>query len=199
MTHLRCALMTSVAALYALACGPAFAGDEQRVAAEEAMHTLKAAGKYEEALEAAKLLIEFTTDQYGEKSAELINPYIELGDIQRGLKHPERGVEAYQHAADLIEMNEGVFSNDMVGVLRGMGRAYMEEQKTDDAAAALQRAKVITHRNYGIMNLEQIPILDELTDVYASTGDRVSADREQTFGLRVNVRRYGGDTPELVP
>jgi tetratricopeptide (TPR) repeat protein len=114
MTHLRCALVTSVAALCALACGPALAGEEQRVAAEEAMHTLKVAGKYEEALEAAKLLIEYTTDQYGEKSAELINPYIELGDIQRSLKHPERGVESYQHAADLIEMNEGVFSDSLV-------------------------------------------------------------------------------------
>jgi len=199
MKDMRRAFLWSPAALCLLVGGRALAGDQERAAATQAAQTLYSAGQYKDALDAVNLAIEYTTDQFGDKSAELIDPFIQLGDIQRGLKHPERGVEAYQHAADLIEMNEGVFADRMVGVLRRMGAASAEQQKNDDAVASLQRAKVITHRNYGIMNLQQIPIIDALTTVYTNEGDRLSADREQMFGLRVNERRFGADKPEVIP
>ena len=196
----RRALRGSPGLLLCLVLGSsAWAGEAERLAAEQAMQTLSSAGQYEQAREAANLLIEYTVDEFGERSPELIDPLISLGDIERHLSHPERAVGAYEKAAELVEAHDGVFSDRLVGVLRSIGRAYQDEAKAEDAAAALQRAKVITHRNYGIMNLQQIPILEELTEVYAGSQDVLSANREQYFALRVSERRYGIDSPEVVP
>jgi TonB family protein len=181
-----------------LAGGAALAGEAERTAAAKATNTLYEAEQYPQALDACQLLIEYTRDEFGEQSAELIDPLIFYGHIQRKLNHPERAIESYDKAAELIEMNESVFSDRLVSLLRNIGAAYHEERKIDESAAALQRAKVITHRNYGIMNLQQLPILDDLTEVYASQ-DLVAANREQLFALRVNERRFGPDSPDLVP
>jgi tetratricopeptide (TPR) repeat protein len=200
MINRRCVLPGSPGVLLCILLGgAAAAGESERLATEQAMHTLTDAGQYEQAREAANLLIEFTTDEFGDNSPELIDPLIALGNIERHLSHPERAVEAYEKASALIESNESVFSERLVSVLRNIGQAYLEEQHGEDAAAALQRAQVITHRNYGIMNLQQIPIIDDLTEVYASDHDWLSANREQLFAMRINERRFGNDSPEVVP
>jgi TonB family protein len=198
MADLRRGVFCCAAALCLLVCGAAIAGEAERAAATKAMNALYEAEQYPQALDACQLLIEYTRDEFGDRSPELIDPLIFYGHIQRKLQHPERAIESYDKAAELIEMNESVFSDRLVSLLRNIGAAYHEDRKSEDSAAALQRAKVITHRNYGIMNLQQLPILDDLTEVYASS-DLVAANREQIFALRVNERRYGADSPDLVP
>lgn len=152
-----------VLGLACIALAPAVpAGETERANAAQALRALYDAGRYEEAMEAANLLIEYTADEFGDTSEQLIDPTLRLADIYRQLQQYPQAVETYERAALLIEINEGVFSERLVGLLRNLADTYRAWARTDDAIAALQRAKVITHRNYGIMNLQQIPLIEDL-------------------------------------
>jgi TonB family protein len=199
MLALRHCVAYAGAALLLMSSGRAMAGDSERQAAQQALRTLFESEQYGPALDAAALLMDYTSDQYGEKAPELIGPAIQLGDIHRALKQYPRALEAYDRAALLIEINEGIFSNRLVDLLRRISATYVDWERSEDAVAALQRAKVITHRNFGIMNLEQIPLIEDLTVIYAKQHDVISANREQRFALRVSERRFGEDSPDLVP
>jgi tetratricopeptide (TPR) repeat protein len=195
-----CPARAAVLGLACIALAPAaFAGEAERASAEQALRTLYDAGHYEEAMEAATLLLDYTSDEFGDTSALLIDPTLRLADIHRQLQQYPQAVETYERAATLIEINEGVFSERLVGLLRNLGDTYRSWAHAEDAAAALQRAKVITHRNYGIMNLQQVPLLEDLAEIYVDQRDMASASREHFFALRVAERRFGPDSPDLVP
>lgn len=188
-----------VLGLACIALAPAVpAGETERANAAQALRALYDAGRYEEAMEAANLLIEYTADEFGDTSEQLIDPTLRLADIYRQLQQYPQAVETYERASLLIEINEGVFSERLVGLLRNLADTYRAWARTDDAIAALQRAKVITHRNYGIMNLQQIPLIEDLAEIYADQHDIMSASREHFFALRVAERRFGPDSPDLV-
>jgi tetratricopeptide (TPR) repeat protein len=63
----------------------------------------------------------------------------------------------------------------------------------------LEEARHISHRNFGLFNLSQIELLDELSAVYDQAGDTRQAQREQLEILNVAQRHFGTGNAGVIP
>ena len=57
----------------------------------------------------------------------------------------------------------------------------------------------MSQRNLGLFNVEQAPLIDDITTAYLGIGDTVEARRMQLERLDNAVRRFGADDPRVIP
>ena len=69
-----------------------------------------------------------------------------------------------QKIAD-IEDEYGIFSNDLYFPLVSMANRQIEERLYTDAEATLKRAQSLSHRHKGVLNIDQIDIINKLTEL----------------------------------
>lgn len=131
-------------------------------------------------------------------SGVLAGPFLCIGEAQSKLNNFELAAEAYSRAIKEISASEGVFSPYLVQPYEGLGRALMLGGDPVKAEEALVTAKDLTHRNFGIYNLLQTPLVNRLTRLHYNRGELSKAAREQRFLLRANEETYG-ETPRLLP
>ncbi len=166
--------------------------------------TLKAAeeffrqGDVGQALEATRVAKNMVMESEGETSELLIIPTQVEARILFGDGQYLKAADAFDQVIALVESRDGMFSHDLIPPLTESAVAYRESGNHEQAVANLRRAKFITHRDSGIMNLEQVPIIDALTETLMSGREFLEADREQRFAMQVFERRYGEEDPEVV-
>ncbi len=155
-------------------------------------------GDAQRALDAALLLREYHEERYGADSFEAL-PWVKLVAYSYArLGQYRDAARAFERAVLLTERYEGMFSYSLIDLLGSQSRTLVELGEPETAESALLRAKFITHRRLGINNLEQVPIVRQLSDFYLRSLAGEKAEREQLFLLRLWERNFG-ETPELVP
>ena len=82
---------------------------------------------------------------------------------------------------------------------RGLGRSYIRGARYPEAITTLESAQNISQRNLGLFNVEQSPLLDDITTAYLGLGDTTVAQRKQLDRLDNAVRRFGADDPRVFP
>ncbi len=110
--------------------------------------------------------------------------------------------EAVQHLSDAVSQvdeNVGPFSETLVDLLVARAIINVNSGAMEQAEDDLRRAQHITHRQQGVYNESQLPIIQQLTAVHLAKGMILSADREQRFNLRINEQVLGEDSEGLVP
>ncbi len=122
-----------------------------------------------------------------------------LARIQSELGQADKAEENYLEAIDLVEAAEGEFSMTLVDPFRGLGRAYIKAARYPEAIAALESAQHVSQRNLGLFNVEQAPLIDDITTAYLGIGDTVEARRMQLERLDNAVRRFGASDPRVIP
>lgn len=132
-------------------------------------------------------------------SVALVAPLLVLADLQLAAGDAGAAIIAYERAIPIIEQIDGPFSPALVDPLAGMALALQRAKRHEDAITLLRRARHITHRNDGIMNMDQLELADHLAESYIRLGMIGEANRENRFAFRVNENEYGPDSPELVP
>lgn len=171
-------------------------GDDAIDALARAHERYVEAGDGESALQAAALLREIHEARYGADSYEVL-PWLRLhAEAFARLERHEDAQRAYERAVALTERYEGPFSFRLVELLMSQAQTLVELREMEAAESVMMRAKFITHRRLGINNLEQVPIVRSLSNLYLSTYAGEKAEREQQFLLRLYERNYG-DTPAL--
>ncbi|MEO1574940.1 MAG: tetratricopeptide repeat protein, partial [Pseudomonadota bacterium] len=153
----------------------------------------------DEAIDIATSWVNAATVQYGDDSAEAFVPTLRLAETHYINDDPAKSVAAYLDAIKVGERNFGAVSPLLVKPLQRLGQIYQQQDDDEAAISALMRAKDITHRNAGIFNIEQGPIVDLLTESFWSMGDIRQATREQRFLFGTAEKTYGDDNPNLVP
>ena len=94
---------------------------------------------------------------------------------------------------------EGEFSPTLVDVYRGLGRSYIRSARYPQAITTLETAQNISQRNLGLFNVEQSPLLDDMTTAYLGLGDTIEAQKRQLDRLDNAIRRFGADDPRVFP
>ncbi|MEC8299367.1 MAG: hypothetical protein VXZ77_03135 [Pseudomonadota bacterium] len=87
-----------------------------------------------------------------------------------------------QKIAD-IEDEYGIFSNDLYFPLVSMANRQIEERLYTDAEATLKRAQSLSHRHKGVLNIDQIDIINKLTELAIIRADFKDANRYQKFAF----------------
>jgi tetratricopeptide (TPR) repeat protein len=165
-------------------------------ALRRARDTLMGIADFNAALNPAKQIIDLQETShdpgYAEDVQALARINLELG------KYDESEAE-YLQSIDLIEAQEGEFSLTLVGPYRGLGRVYIKSARYPEAITALKEAQHISQRNLGLFNVEQAPLLDDITTAYLGAGDTVEARKLQIERVDNAVKRFGADDPRVVP
>ena len=122
-----------------------------------------------------------------------------LGRIYAELRDIDAAQSRYLEAITLIEKAEGAFTPTLIDIYRGLGRSYIRAARYPEAITTLETAQNISQRNLGLFNVEQSPLLDDITTAYLGLGDTGEAQRRQLDRLDNAVRRFGADDPRVFP
>ncbi|MEO8464618.1 MAG: tetratricopeptide repeat protein [Gammaproteobacteria bacterium] len=122
-----------------------------------------------------------------------------LGRIHAELREVDAAESRYLEALALIAKAEGEFTPTLIDVYRGLGRSYIRGARYAEAVTTLETAQNISQRNLGLFNVEQSPLLDDITTAYLGLGDTTEAQRRQLDRLDNAVRRFGADDPRVIP
>jgi tetratricopeptide (TPR) repeat protein len=94
---------------------------------------------------------------------------------------------------------EGEFSPLLIDVYRGLADVFSRRGEYAEALTLLEQARHISHRNFGLFNLDQAELLDEISGVYEAAGDTREAQETQRELLKVAVRHFGAETAGVIP
>ena len=122
-----------------------------------------------------------------------------LGRIYAELRDVDAAESRYLEAITLIAKAEGEFTPTLIDVYRGLGRSYIRAGRYPEAITTLETAQNISQRNLGLFNVEQSPLLDDITTAYLGLGDTTEAQKRQLDRLDNAVRRFGADDPRVIP
>jgi len=136
--------------------------------------------------------------EYGPNAMELVNPLINLASAQRRAKEYSAAERNYRRAAAIVEAHEGADPHELIAALAGLGAIYSENGDYEVSVNVLQHAIDVSRKADGLLNPQQLDLVDSLIRNYLALGDYDSVRKEQPLALRIAVASYGKDIPRLV-
>jgi tetratricopeptide (TPR) repeat protein len=122
-----------------------------------------------------------------------------LGLIQGELRETDDAIENLIDAIEIVETAEGTYSPTLIEYYRGLGRTYIKGGQYQQAIVTLEQAQHISQRHLGLFNVEQAPLLDDITTAYLGLGDTAEARDRQVERLDNALRRFGAADPRVIP
>ena len=164
------------------------------------LERLVAAEDFAGAVESGKRLVVLHMETYGRNSIETSRALTALAGAQALAGDSLAARENYQAAIEIIEDLEDHLSEELVSPLTGLGRTTLGASRPDLASDALERALHVNQVNTGLQNLEQVPLLNDLTEAYYQLGDFRQARALQKYAVGLYERQYpDNDNMAIVP
>lgn len=168
-------------------------------AVRQTYQRLIAEQRYEEAVEIAGQLADLAARQHGERSLEHATALADLAAAQLRRGDLADAITNYKTSIALIERADGVGSPLLVGPLTGLGDAYVRSALYAEARGAYELALRGNHAAAGFYNLEQLPIMDGLSESYLGLNKLPEANAQQRNQVAIARRREGAASPATVP
>lgn len=168
------------------------------IAEFERFKTLQEVGSYDEALNAAKRVVEMSITQTGPTSNDTARSLSNLGLVQHRVGNYDAAQQNFQSAIDIITDNEDKLSSMLINPLKGLGAAQVAGGRPDLASKTYSQAVHISHVNSGPHNLDQIEILEALAETNLRLGEIASAKNNQDMIYALNLRHYRGNSMDLI-
>lgn len=124
---------------------------------------------------------------------------VELGKLQTELAEFQMAQESYLAGIELLVEENGEYSPSLIEPYTGLADAYLRNQQPLEAITILEQAQHISQRTFGLLNLEQARLLDEITRAYLLIGDTAEAQNIQRERLTLALRRFGETDPRAIP
>lgn len=122
-----------------------------------------------------------------------------LGLVQGELRATDDAIANLLEAIEIVSDAEGEYSPTLIEYYRGLGRAYIKSAQYNEAIVSLEQAQHISQRNLGLFNVEQAPLLDDITTAYLGLGDTIEARKIQVERLDNAIRRFGAGDERVIP
>jgi tetratricopeptide (TPR) repeat protein len=122
-----------------------------------------------------------------------------LGLIEAELRETDDALAHLLNAIEIVADAEGEYSPTLIEYYRGLGRTYIKGGRYQEAIASLEQGRHISQRNLGLFNVEQAPLLDDITTAYLGLGDTIEARNTQVERLDNAIRRFGAGDPRVIP
>jgi tetratricopeptide (TPR) repeat protein len=122
-----------------------------------------------------------------------------LGLIQAELRDTEDAIVNIAEAIGIVVDAEGEYSPTLIEYYRGLGRAYIKDAQYRQAIVTLEQAQHISQRHFGLFNVEQAALLDDITTAYLGLGNTVDAKNMQVERLDNALRRFGPADARVIP
>jgi tetratricopeptide (TPR) repeat protein len=122
-----------------------------------------------------------------------------LARVQARLDELDAAEKSFLDGIELITAADGGFAPSLIDAYRGLADVFARRGDFAEAVTVLEQAQQINRRNYGLFNLDQAELLDDMTGVFEQAGDTPQALAKQRELLDVAMRHYGTDDTELAP
>lgn len=169
-----------------------------RFEAELAFDRLVAVEDYDAAVAVGERMLELTADEFGADSIEAAKAHAALGAAQRNAGRFEPAVENYLQAVELVRAARGPYAEQLIGPLVGLGDTYQADEEHLNAVSAYNEARSASRRENGLLNEDQIAILDRMTESFYELGELEQASEQQLAALHLIERVYEPHSPEVL-
>ena len=122
-----------------------------------------------------------------------------LARVQTELGQLDKAESNYLAAITAVQSVEGEFSLELLSPYRGLARSYIRAGRYPEAIATLETAREVSQRELGLFNVEQSPLLDDMTTAYLGLGDTREAQRLQVERLDNAIKRFGPTDQRVIP
>ena len=154
-------------------------------------------GEYQEALEPATNVVNLIERESGPHSPLLVEPLMDLAELQTATDQPVEAVANYQRSIELVEENYSDIDPQLVRPLTALGEIYNAVGRYEDAIPYLERAQHITRRHDGLYNLGQVQQLEQMAISYHGLEDIRMSVTKQASAYQIYQRKYGARSPEI--
>jgi len=124
---------------------------------------------------------------------------VELGRLQTELTEFDAAQASYLAGIERLVEEHGEFSPTLIEPYTGLARAYLLNEQPLEAVTIIEQARHISQRNFGLLNVDQAALLDELSRAYLLMGDTAEAQNIQRERLTLAQRRFGRGDPRVIP
>ncbi len=156
-------------------------------------------GQYEEALQSIELAASaaaLTEDNDAVLTGQILQDW---GRAFLSNNEPAQARLKFEDSVEILEAVEGVFAPSLIEPLVGLGQSLQQLDLHDEAIVTFQRAQHITHRQNGVSSLDQLPIIEMLTDSFTAKEEWEQAEDLQLLAMRIHKMEFGRGTVETVP
>lgn len=158
------------------------------------------AGDHVAAVDASKRYVVLNMETHGRESLETARALSTLAGAQALAGDSIAARENYEASITIIETLQDHLSAELIDPLTGLGRATLKAERPDLATDALERALHVNQVNVGPQNLEQLPLLNDLTEAYYQLGDFKQVKALQRFAVALYERQYpNDDNKSIIP
>jgi tetratricopeptide (TPR) repeat protein len=133
------------------------------------------------------------------KDADYPTDLTTLARVQAELGEFDKAEMNYLAAIAAVQASGGEFSLDLLSPYRGLARSYIRSGRYPDAITTLRTAREVSQRNLGLFNVEQSPLLDDMTTAYLGLGDTGEAQKLQVELLDNAIKRFGPTDQRVIP
>lgn len=105
----------------------------------------------------------------------------------------------YLQSIDVVEQRIGAYEPTLVPTLSHLGGLYYKLGEYDKSLGVLRRAQHITHRQSGVYSLDQLELVDWMTQINLRKNQFQQADAQQLFYYKINENNFGADDPRIIP
>jgi tetratricopeptide (TPR) repeat protein len=183
-------------ALLLLGCGTVHAQGwlETRIAIEDFI----VEQDFEAAFELGDELLTQAEGAFGATSTELVDSHLLLASLYR---QQENFADAELHllrAIEVLELRNGEQSTTLIQPLLTLGDTYFESGSYPEALATFEEARAIGRRAYGLLNFDQIEIIDRMTAAALLMQDLEEARGLQREAVAIVQRTHGEKSLEFI-
>jgi tetratricopeptide (TPR) repeat protein len=151
-----------------------------------------------EIVEAQQKLVTRAEEQFGKRSRQAAEAYLDLAEAQRRAGDHAGAEKSYLSAIDVYHSIEGQFTPLAIEPLTALGDNYRENSDYMRAVTAYSEAREINRRVYGLLNEDQIPLIDRITDVMLELNKPAEAEEQQLDALRIVERSHPPESDEAL-
>jgi TonB family protein len=154
--------------------------------------------RFEEALPIGGTLIELTEQEFGRNSTQTAQAYTQFAQAQHRAGEYELAAESFLQSIEIYREIDGTFSPLIIAPLTSLGDSYHEGGDHLSAVSAYSEARTVNRRAYGLLNEDQIPLLDRMTQSLLGLNELLEADLQQLEALRLVERNWPPESEEAL-
>lgn len=178
---------------------PEMSEEDELIYQYERYLSLMRDGVYDEADSVAKRVVELAIKVKGPDSIDFAKALTNLAIVQHQTDQFEAAQQNFESAIEIIEDKDDQLNEQLINPLRGLGNSQLESGRPDQAVTTFGRAVHISHVNQGPHNLEQLSILESLSETHLRMGSIDEAKHTQDVMYALNERAYADSAMDMVP
>ncbi|MBL4821730.1 MAG: hypothetical protein JKY98_12190 [Gammaproteobacteria bacterium] len=108
-------------------------------------------------------------------------------------------IRQYKAVIDELELEGGAWGQGLAQELTALGSLHQQQGTYLEAVEVYTRAMHVSRVNYGLDNLEQVPVVEQLIGSHVALGQWEKADQLHSYLYYTQKKAFGANDPRMIP